>query len=188
MTTSDKTDDIAEKSSSGKRSPGRPRKVLTPEEEARRKARENAPSSRNGRPRKRPDTLLEKTTATSKAFIQKQHIALLKQQKIGKTPLEVMLANMRYHDDEVQRLMRLMMEQAQSGDMAAAEQTMFRCMGHRQNSQRCAVDAAPYVHPKLASIETNVNIAVHEQQLLELISDDDNIIDITPEEIDGDVS
>lgn len=54
----------------------------------------------------------------------------------GITPLEVMLDNMRYHHNE-----------------ALAAQDKSDIVAHRKEAGEAAKDAAPYVHPKLASIE-----------------------------------
>lgn len=60
----------------------------------------------------------------------------------GMTPLEVMLDNMRFAYDQAQEL-------ADSAD--PEDQVKLRTL--RGIAQDCAKDAAPYLHPKLTSIE-----------------------------------
>jgi hypothetical protein len=68
----------------------------------------------------------------------------------GVTPLEVMLANMRFHHQQAEELIGLL-------SAAESPETKIQLLGEivrqRQIAQRCAADAANYVHPKLASIQ-----------------------------------
>jgi hypothetical protein len=68
----------------------------------------------------------------------------------GVTPLEVMLANMRFHHQQAEELIGLM-SSAESPE--ARIQILGEIVRQRQIAQRCAADAANYVHPKLASVQ-----------------------------------
>ena len=75
----------------------------------------------------------------------------------GKTPLEVMLSNMRFADEQaatlLQRLIKLETPEPDGFNL-------FREVSRlRQVSQDCAKDAAPYIHPRLASVEHGGNQA-----------------------------
>lgn len=69
----------------------------------------------------------------------------------GVTPLDVMLENMRFaHKHAAEVLAKVMsLEPEASGEGLDAYRELLR---FRQIAQDCAKDAAPYVHPKLASI------------------------------------
>jgi hypothetical protein len=68
----------------------------------------------------------------------------------GITPLEVMLANMRFHHQQAEELIGLL-SAAESPE--AKIQLLGEIVRQRQIAQRCAADAANYVHPNLASIQ-----------------------------------
>jgi len=68
----------------------------------------------------------------------------------GVTPLEVMLANMRFHHRQAEELLELL-SAAESPE--AKIQILGEASRHRQMAQDCAKDAANYVHPKLASVQ-----------------------------------
>ena len=68
----------------------------------------------------------------------------------GVTPLEVMLANMRFHHRHAEELLELL-SAAESPE--AKIQILGEASRHRQTAQDCARDAAKYVHPKLANIQ-----------------------------------
>ena len=67
----------------------------------------------------------------------------------GVNPLEVMLANMRFHHRQAEDLELL--SAAESPE--AKIQILSEASRHRQMAQACAKDAANYVHPKLANIQ-----------------------------------
>lgn len=70
----------------------------------------------------------------------------------GITPLEVMLDNMRFFYGEAGKLAQtLVMPDAENREGAA--EALKTIMGARQAAQECAKDAAPYMHPRLATIE-----------------------------------
>jgi len=68
----------------------------------------------------------------------------------GATPLEVMLANMRFHHRHAEGLLELL--SAAEGPEAKI-QILGEASRHRRMAQDCAKDAANYVHPKLANIQ-----------------------------------
>jgi hypothetical protein len=69
----------------------------------------------------------------------------------GKTPLEVMLDNMRRAYNEAQRIMSLLDgPDAPQGEEALA--LMSEMWKFRDLAQRYAIAAAPYVHPRLAAV------------------------------------
>lgn len=82
--------------------------------------------------------------------------------KEGKTPLEVMLDNMRHFQNVALSaeavIESLSAEQVEIGDMAPEAQfkkllaEVKKAAGFRQMAHECARDAAGYLHPKLQSI------------------------------------
>lgn len=85
----------------------------------------------------------------------------------GTSPLGVMLANLTfYHNSAVALTEKLMLvadlltpeKIAEGGeDMLELMKLIKKVTEFRMQAQTCAVDAAPYVHPKLASIEFTGN-------------------------------
>lgn len=85
--------------------------------------------------------------------------------KSGKAPLDIMLDNMMFWHNQSQNIA----EQIQSGiqsmkDGNASPELIKETEGllktfiaARENAQKCAVDAAPYVHPKLQSVAIKAN-------------------------------
>lgn len=81
----------------------------------------------------------------------------------GKTPLEVMLANMRHFQqvalDAEAVLSGLTVEEIGGKDMSPEEQFKMllakakNAAGFRQMAQECARDAASYIHPRLSAVE-----------------------------------
>lgn len=92
----------------------------------------------------------------------------------GETPLDVMIQNMLFwHRSAVNlgaRIERFMETvDAKAPDyqdkLEGFKDLVKNCLAAKDNAQRCAVDAAPYVHPKLQSIhlvkkETKTNITM----------------------------
>jgi hypothetical protein len=75
--------------------------------------------------------------------------------KPGKTPLDVMLKNMRYYDEKAEAAMRWI-EQKLGNPKSQPKEVLAllkELSEYRMQAQKCACEAAPYVHPKLASIE-----------------------------------
>jgi hypothetical protein len=80
--------------------------------------------------------------------------------KTDRTPLDVMLENMNFWWDRARELGGLLEEQLKSENediRRAAMRTVGPFLAARDNAQRCAVDAAPYVHPKFSSIAFRAN-------------------------------
>ncbi len=82
----------------------------------------------------------------------------------GKSPLDVMMRNMWFWDEHAQTLeqrIRVAMDdlakpednaEESAAKLAAAKDLLKNFLSARQNAQSCAVDAAPYVHPRLQAI------------------------------------
>jgi hypothetical protein len=70
----------------------------------------------------------------------------------GKTPLDVMIANMRFADEQAAEVLAkvLMVDQSEE---AANLDTFNELLRFRNIAQECAKDAAPYVHSRLSSIQ-----------------------------------
>lgn len=69
-------------------------------------------------------------------------------------PLQIMIHNMLFHHRQAQFLGERLSELLDTPDVDAKE--CLKVAGHliaaRENSQKCAVDAAPYCHPRLNAI------------------------------------
>jgi hypothetical protein len=80
----------------------------------------------------------------------------------GKTPLEVMLDNMRRAYNEAQRLMAVLYgpDAPQGEEALALMEEMWR---FREAAQRYAMAAAPYVHPRLAAVQGEEALALMEE-------------------------
>jgi hypothetical protein len=77
----------------------------------------------------------------------------------GVTPLEVMLNNMRFHHAESTSLLERLIERAQEAQpIEAAELKDLLAFLHKTRSmaQECARDAAPYIHPRLSTVDANL--------------------------------
>lgn len=73
----------------------------------------------------------------------------------GVMPLEVMLGNMRFHYAEATDFMSKLIERAQeAGPIEPGELKDLLKFLHssREKAEDCARDAAPYIHPRLASV------------------------------------
>ncbi len=79
--------------------------------------------------------------------------------KAGKTPLDIMLKNMRFYDNKAEAMMRTL--ETKIADMKTPPMELLELLkemsGYRMNAQKCAVDAAGFVHPKLSSIVHKVD-------------------------------
>ncbi len=100
---------------------------------------------------------------------------------MGMTPLEVMLDNMRHFQKvaiDAERLLDgLTVEEFTGHIMDESPEAQFKVLlaevkktaGFRQMAQDAARDAAPYLHPKLASVEHSGKLTIsHEDALGEL--------------------
>lgn len=77
----------------------------------------------------------------------------------GKTPLDIMLKNMRFYDEKAEAMMTVLEEKLANRKTLPEDllKLLSEMSGYRMSAQKCAVEAAPYVHPKLASIEHKVD-------------------------------
>ena len=77
----------------------------------------------------------------------------------GVTPLEVMIANMRFAFKEAKLLVDAVVRKVNEDSPLSEEQKlvmvddMREMMRWREIAQACARDAGPYIHPRLASVE-----------------------------------
>jgi len=74
----------------------------------------------------------------------------------GQSPLDVMMDNLLFWHRAAkslgEQLEQLMLEGISEEDREKVMKLLKNFLAARENSQRCAVEAAPYVHPKLSSI------------------------------------
>lgn len=79
--------------------------------------------------------------------------------KLGKTPLDVMIDNMNFWREQSEtigeQLKNLIVDEMDPAARNDAIRTVKLFLAARENAQTCAVDAAPYVHPKFQSIQIN---------------------------------
>lgn len=84
----------------------------------------------------------------------------------GITPLEVMLDNMRFaHGKAADVLAQLLACGAETPEAFNEFKELLRFRGM---AQEAAKDAAPYLHPRLSSVEMNANVSTHEASLDDL--------------------
>lgn len=87
---------------------------------------------------------------------------IVKATEAGITPIEVLLHDMRYFHNLGENKMRA----AEQTDPGKKQSLAFKAACALKDIARsCAVSAAPYIHPKLASIDGNINIKVQESRL-----------------------
>jgi hypothetical protein len=99
------------------------------------------------RPRGHPKSGGRKKGTPNKATVARQAMAA-GAFAAGKTPLEVMLANMGFAHDSAAALQRkLADDDVPEGDL------LREVMRLREVSQSCARDAAPYIHPRLSPVQ-----------------------------------
>ena len=83
----------------------------------------------------------------------------------GISPLEVMLHDMRYYynlgEKEFDKIRGNEMQEASA-------ETFKKAHSLKQIARECAIMAAPYIHPKLQSVDAKVSISNQENALLEL--------------------
>ncbi len=76
-----------------------------------------------------------------------RRLAIRACREVGLSPLDVMLANLRHWHEQAESL------EAQHADTDAREEVLFAA---RTRAQRCAIDAAPYCHPRVAAVRTKL--------------------------------
>lgn len=84
----------------------------------------------------------------------------------GITPLEVMLDNMRFAYSEAGGLLAKLL--TAGADPTEAFDQFKELLKYRGMAQEAAKDAAPYMHPRLASVEMNAKVTTHEASLDDL--------------------
>jgi hypothetical protein len=79
----------------------------------------------------------------------------------GLTPLAVMQDNMTFWHEQAlhlgEKLQSLVVNVDDPSQLDAAMKLLRQFLEARKNSEACAVDAAPYFHPKLASVVVKKN-------------------------------
>jgi hypothetical protein len=83
--------------------------------------------------------------------------------KPGKTPLDIMIRNMLHYDEKADELMAEIIKalhfSKKKPDAMELLDKLKALNDMRMQAQKCAVDAAPFVHPKLSNIEMKVDSA-----------------------------
>lgn len=87
----------------------------------------------------------------------------------GVTPIEVMLENMRFFHEKADVLQTAVVQKLSAKkitDKDAMELLReFQELGaSRLKAQSCAVDAAPYVHPRLSATHAEVNVNIRQEE------------------------
>lgn len=79
--------------------------------------------------------------------------------KSGTSPLEVLLDNMRFYQSKIQMAEQMLADAiANKETPTALIDVLQRLCNFRSEAGRFAVDAAPYVHPRRATVEINAEI------------------------------
>lgn len=71
----------------------------------------------------------------------------------GITPLEVMLDNMRFAHGGASEMMNALLRAAEGADIPEGFDALEKLAVFRRMAQDAAKDAAPYMHPRLATVE-----------------------------------
>jgi hypothetical protein len=78
----------------------------------------------------------------------------------GKTPLDIMIKNMLHYDEKADELLHDIVQalhfSKKKPDPLALIEMLGKLNGMRMDAQRCACDAAPFVHAKLANMQVTV--------------------------------
>lgn len=122
--------------------------------------------------------------------------------KSGKVPLRVMVNNMIYYDEKAVYLQEEMetalaenMNRFSPDQFQKCLELMIKLGDARMSAQKCACDAAPFLHPRLSAIQMNVTKTEHPRDLprdasIEQYRDDFRRLrsqPLAPIEIDGEV-
>lgn len=95
----------------------------------------------------------------------------------GLTPLDVMIGNMRFWalqgDNYAHKIEGLIKASDTADDQTRdeARRLMNKFLAARQNAQDCAVDAAPYMHPRYQSVRVEGE-EVPQEQIIEMLIPD----------------
>lgn len=77
----------------------------------------------------------------------------------GVHPLEVMLNNMRFYHNEAQNLLAQILAAIKKGSLGVAHlELLGKLYNTRNEAQKCAVDAAPYVHARLSAVAVSGSV------------------------------
>lgn len=90
---------------------------------------------------------------------------LQKAQEGGIMPMDVLLNDMRYFHNLAEQLVKKIKNKEIDEETA---EDLKKAIGFKQIARECARDVSPYIHPKLASVEANVNVTNVEAELAEL--------------------
>ena len=117
-------------------------------------------SRANGKKGGRP---LSKLAQIRKGFTAKEIQELI---DAGEAPLNVMINNMLFWFKQAQtfsvKLEKLLVSEGDEDEKRGEGIKLLRTLlAARENAQSCAVDAAPYCHPRLATIEHQAKGDVH---------------------------
>lgn len=91
----------------------------------------------------------------------------------GKTPLDIMINNMRLADEQADAAERSLTEERIAELAKSAEpfkailEEVQKALNYRKVAQECARDAAPYVHPKLAAVAHSGAVTMRHEDALE---------------------
>ena len=95
----------------------------------------------------------------------------------GVSPVEVMLGNMRFWTAQTikmtEDLKKLVVSATNEDERKEAFSLLKQMLACRENAERCAVDAAPYCHPRLANIsykDPSIDIDELEQEPADAIA------------------
>jgi hypothetical protein len=86
--------------------------------------------------------------SVNKASVERQAIVAAS----GRTPLDVMLDNMRWADQEAAKILAKLLSPDAPTDTTELLETIKTLLRLRERAAEWAKDAAPYVHPRLAAI------------------------------------
>jgi len=96
----------------------------------------------------------------------------------GLMPLDVMVGNMRFWALQGDNLAQKIEDLIRCGDTEddstrnEARRLVGQFLAARKNAQECAVDAAPYMHPRYQSVRVESGDEVQPEQIIEMLIPD----------------
>lgn len=97
----------------------------------------------------------------------------------GRTPLDTMLKNMYFYDDKASKLLEILEQKI--GDKKVQPMELLELLkemsSFRMSAQKCACDAAPFVHAKLSAIALKVDDSAVRRTMDETAMSDDELSD-----------
>lgn len=110
----------------------------------------------------------------------------------GVQPLEVLITNMRFYHNRAEKILQRVeialsrmvpvdadgevVDAAENGDDAKSPAELLDMLkelyGYKELAEKCAVDAAPYVHPRLAAVAVRYSEDLKQQMTPEEISEE----------------